>query len=74
MEAQAQSDDELVALASAGDKEAFGELAERFFSMAVRIAFGMVNDGWLAEELAQEAILQAYLSLDRLRDDSRFRN
>ena len=34
----------------------------------------MVTDEWIAHELAQEAILQAYLSLDHLRDASRFKS
>jgi RNA polymerase sigma factor (sigma-70 family) len=42
--------------------------------MAERIAMGMVANAFIAQELAQEAILQAYLSLDHLRDDDRFKS
>lgn len=38
------------------------------------IARKMVADEWIAHELAQEAILQAYLSLNHLRDASRFKS
>ena len=69
-----RTDAELVALARAGGKDAFGQLIERYQGMAKRIARGRVADEDIARELAQEAMLQAYLSLDRLRDDTRFKN
>jgi RNA polymerase sigma factor (sigma-70 family) len=69
-----KSDAELIVLARGGDKNAFGHLARRYQSMAERIAMGMVANAFLAQELAQEAILQAYLSLDHLRDDDRFKS
>jgi RNA polymerase sigma factor (sigma-70 family) len=68
-----RTDAELVALARKGDKEAFGELAGRHVSNVRRLAVRWVRDGDLAEDLTQEAVLQAYLSLDHLREPSRFR-
>ena len=67
-------DTELVALARSGDKSAFGQLIERYQPMARRIAIGMVGNENIARELVQEALLQAYLSLNRLRDDERFKS
>lgn len=64
---------ELVARARGGDKEAFGRLVERLEPTARRIAVRMVGDREVASELVQEAALQAYLSLGRLRDDARFK-
>jgi RNA polymerase sigma factor (sigma-70 family) len=69
-----KTDAELVALARSGNKDAFGQLAERYQPMAERIAMGMLTNSYLAQELAQEAILQAYLSLDHLRDDRQFKS
>jgi RNA polymerase sigma factor (sigma-70 family) len=69
-----KADTELVALARAGDKDAFGQLIERYAQMVRRIALSMIAHEEIARELAQEAILQAYLSLDQLRDDSRFKS
>lgn len=69
-----KSDAELIVLARGGDKNAFGHLARRYRSMAERIAMGMVANAFIAQELAQEAILQAYLSLDHLRDNDRFKS
>jgi RNA polymerase sigma factor (sigma-70 family) len=68
------TDAELVAKVRLGDKEAFGQLVERYQQMVGHIAKKMITDEWVARELAQEAILQAYLSLDHLRDASRFKS
>ena len=69
-----QRDADLVAAARAGDKDAFGQLVERYQQMVKRIALGMVRSEYLAQELMQETILQAYLSLDRLRNHDRFKS
>jgi RNA polymerase sigma-70 factor (ECF subfamily) len=69
-----KSDSDLVALARAGDKAAFGRLIERYQTMVYHVALKTVRNEYLAQELAQEALLQAYLSLDRLRDAARFKN
>ncbi len=69
-----RTDAELVAQTRDGDKSAFGQLVERHQQMVERIAKRMIADVWIAHELAQEAILQAYLSLDHLRDTSRFKS
>ena len=65
-------DTALVLLAKAGDKEAFGNLVDRHRPMALRIAGRMTANPDVARELAQEALLHAYLSLDRPRDATRF--
>lgn len=66
------SNSALLMLARNGDKDAFGELVERYQPMTERIALRMVVNPAIAQELAQEAMLEAYLSLDHLRDDTRF--
>ena len=68
------TDAELVAKVRLGDKEAFGLLVERYQQMVGHIAKKMIDDEWVVRELAQEAILQAYLSLDHIRDASHFRS
>ena len=57
-----------------GDRRAFGDLVERHQAMARRVARGVVAIEDVARELANEAMLQAYLSLDRLRDAGRFQS
>ena len=68
------SDAELVAMARSRDREAFGALVERHQPMAQRVAFGVVGQMSIAAELANEAMLQAYLSLDRLQDAAKFQS
>ena len=68
-----KTDDELVALACNGDKTAFSHLIKRHQTLALRLAQKMMSRGDIAKELVQEAFLQAYLSLDRLREDDKFR-
>src|SRR5947209_11015688 len=70
---QQSSDGELVILARSGNKEAFAELIERYQPMARRIAFGVLADWDLTQEIVQEAFLAAYLSLAQLREPERFR-
>lgn len=69
-----QTDLALIALAKQGNKAAFGQLVLRYQSMAQRLAKRVVGDEDLAQELVQEAMLQAYLSLDKLRDPMRFKS
>jgi RNA polymerase sigma factor (sigma-70 family) len=69
-----RTDASLVALARCGDKQAFCELIERYQAMAQILTVRLVGNVDIAREMAQEAMLQAYLSLDHLRDDTRFKN
>lgn len=69
-----KTDAELVALARSGDKDAFGQLIERYQLLVKRIAIGMVANDDIAQDLVQEAMLQAYLSLNHLQEDGRFKN
>lgn len=69
---QNEKDDALVLWARDGDKRAFGELITRYQVMVQRVAYQMVRDNDLARDLAQEALLAAYLSLEHLRDNQRF--
>lgn len=69
-----KTDIELVTLARKGNKDAFGVLAQRYQMTAQRFAMRLVTKEDSAQELAQEAMLQAYLSLDQLREPARFRS
>jgi len=63
-----QSDLELVFLSRQGNKAAFGQLVLRYQPMAQRLAKRAIGNGDLAQELVQDAMLQAYLSLEKLND------
>jgi uncharacterized protein len=66
-----RTDSELVAAVRAGDRAAFGVLLDRH-DRAVRTVVRRLLGESEAEDVAQEAFLQAYLGLERLRDPSRF--
>ena len=69
-----KTDVALVALARQGNQVAFGELITRHEAMVKRITQKLVHSEFLAQELAQETMLQAYLSLRDLRDVTRFQS
>jgi RNA polymerase sigma factor (sigma-70 family) len=68
------SDPELIFLSQQGNKAAFGLLVSRYQPMAQRLATRVIGNGDLAQELVQEAMLQAYLSLLKLNDPTRFKS
>jgi RNA polymerase sigma-70 factor (ECF subfamily) len=67
------SDASLVEAAGSGDREAFATLIERHRPLLIASCRRMLGPGGdLAEEAAQEAVIQAMLGLRRLRDPERF--
>lgn len=69
-----QSDSELVLLARQGDKTAFSQLVWRYQPMARNLANRIISNENLAQELVQDAMLQAYLSLPKLCNPNSFRS
>ncbi|QBD80812.1 sigma-70 family RNA polymerase sigma factor [Ktedonosporobacter rubrisoli] len=68
------TDAELVKLALADNKDAFRLLIERYQVMAICLTVRFTRNVEIARELVQEAMLQAYLSLDKLHDATRFKS
>ncbi|TAK21207.1 MAG: sigma-70 family RNA polymerase sigma factor [Chloroflexota bacterium] len=66
------SDAALIDAARAGDNDAFAELYGRHRGLVLALCRRMLGDSVLAEDAAQEAALQAFLGLDRLRRPDRF--
>jgi RNA polymerase sigma-70 factor (ECF subfamily) len=68
-------DDEagLVRQAQAGDRLAFGRLAERHERGLFRFLVGLVTDADAAEELTQETLIRAWLRLCDLQDPEHLR-
>src|SRR4030095_8357111 len=62
----------LLRAAQDGDKDAFGQVVMRFQDMAYASAYATVGDACLAQDIAQEAFLDAYLNLSKLRDPAAF--
>jgi RNA polymerase sigma-70 factor (ECF subfamily) len=67
-----ETDATLVALARDGDRRAGQILLTRHYPMLVRRCRQRLRDPILAEDAAQEAAVQALLSLDRLRHPDKF--
>ena len=69
---QGPSDAELVALARAGDRGAFGELVERHRSLLSGLVLRLTGDPGLVDDVVQDAIVAALTGLDRLREPGSF--
>src|SRR6266481_5645234 len=62
----------LVTQAQAGDREAFDALVRRFQDMAVGYAYSLLGDLGAAQDAAQEAFIQLYGDLPKLRAPEAF--
>ena len=63
---------ELVEAAQAGDNEAFGALIQRFQSMAYATAYRSLGDHHLAQDVVQEAVIEAFVHLPQLKEPGAF--
>ena len=67
-----QSDKELVNAILNGDREAFGQLVDRYERGVCAVIVQIVHDTHTAQDLAQESFLKAYRNLTSLRRGSAF--
>jgi len=65
-------DTELVTRAQRGDQAAFAEIASASYGRMNSLAFGILRDRSLAEDATQQAMLDAWRNLPKLRDPARF--
>ena len=63
---------DLIVAATAGDRDAFGQLVTRFEGAVYAIALRQLHNHAEAEELTQDVFLQAYGRLHQLREPERF--
>lgn len=63
---------ELVEAAQRKDIDAFTAIVQQFQDMAMGYAYSILKDFQLAEDVAQEAFVQTYLSLQQLREPAAF--
>src|SRR5262249_57942420 len=70
--ARARSEQALIQGALAGSEEDLAQLFQRFWPRAYRIAFLIAHDHAAAEDIAQEAFVQAIRRLDRFDRRRRF--
>jgi RNA polymerase sigma factor (sigma-70 family) len=71
--AKGSSEAALIRRASQGDVEAFNRLVLRHRQSVLHFAWTMVRDWDLAEDLAQQTLLEAYRGLSGLREPRKFR-
>ncbi|HEY4056032.1 MAG TPA: sigma-70 family RNA polymerase sigma factor [Kofleriaceae bacterium] len=64
------SDEDLVERSVAGEVSAFTELVEKYQRLVFAVALGSVRQPAAAEDVAQEAFVEAWRALPRLRDRS----
>ena len=64
----------LIEQAQHGDRNAFGELACRYYPGVVRVVYRLCGDTGLAEDMAQEAFLRGWINLPAFRPQSSLRN
>ena len=67
-----QDEPELVRRVLTGDKSAFDLLIDQYGRLALKIARRMLHDPFDAEDVTQEAVLQAFLGLGSLKEPDRF--
>ena len=63
----------LVERARHGDRDAFGQLVQRYAGDAIRLASFITGSGVDAEDVTQEAFIKAFRGLNRFRDDRALR-
>jgi RNA polymerase sigma-70 factor (ECF subfamily) len=68
-----RSEADLVRAAKGGDGSAFAELVRPEYSVAFRLAYGLLHDVDEAEDAVQEAALNSWRKLGNLREGSRLR-
>jgi RNA polymerase sigma-70 factor (ECF subfamily) len=66
------TDEQLVARVRQGEREAFGELVDRYRDMVYGLGYYLTGDFEAARDLAQEAFLQAFVKLRQLREPEKF--
>ena len=67
-----QDDATLVASVLAGEREAFDILLARYSSSVLRLCTALLGNSFEAQDIAQEASLQAFLGLSHLQEPARF--
>lgn len=68
----AADEQQLILRAREGSREAFRLLVERYMKQAYNVAYGFLNNHQGAEEVAQDAFVRVFRSLDSFRGEAEF--
>jgi RNA polymerase sigma-70 factor (ECF subfamily) len=66
-----KSDAELVKFSLEGDKQAFGEIVNRYQGMVARTVKGMLGDSVFSEDIGQDVFIKLYYSLSDFRGEAK---
>ena len=72
-EAPEPGDAELIARVLKGDRDSYQLLVRRYQESLFRVAYSMVEDRDVADDLVQDAFVRSYVNLERCKDRARFR-
>jgi len=64
---------ELIEKALAGDKKAFGSLADKYYKYCLTVAENILDDKDVAKDLVQNGLMEAYFCLSNLRNPTAFK-
>ena len=64
----------LIEQAQHGDRNAFGELVRRYYTGVVQVVYRLCGETGMAEDMAQEAFLRAWINLPMFHPQSSLRN
>jgi RNA polymerase sigma-70 factor (ECF subfamily) len=70
----ADTESSLVEQAKLGDRNAFGDLVRLYYPGVVQVVYRLCGDAALAEDMAQEAFLRAWINLASFHPQSSLRN
>jgi RNA polymerase sigma factor (sigma-70 family) len=73
VEGRPLNEQDLILRVKSGDVAAFESLVETHQQIALRVAFLVVGDRTVAEDVTQEAFVKAYHAISRFREDGVFR-
>ena len=68
------TDAQLIQKSLHGDEAAYGQIVERYQSLACSVAYNRCGDLAMSEDLAQEAFMQAWSKLADLKDVTKFKS
>ncbi len=69
-----ETEADLIRRAQAGDSGAYGELVQRYYLPVVHVAYRLCGEAALAEDMAQETFLRAWVNLASFRPAASMKN
>jgi RNA polymerase sigma factor (sigma-70 family) len=69
-----RTDLQLIALATGGDRQAYGHIVERYQNLVCSLTYSACGDFSQSEDLAQETFVTAWRKISTLKDPARFKS